>query len=255
MSCTTNPAYPRCSRWRIRGDSAIICRLHCSGKAVRAPTFAEPVGGATQSCYTIESARARTLNEGALVMALAGPAIGYFRSGSLSRLVKKVTGEGIEDSPIYGAGVLLPPGTVLRVQFDADNTGDLILPSGYSVCGDVSGGSLVVGGALGARSVPVRLRTEALAEVLSGGGEPDAGGSGRAGRGRARRRSPAISASSPSIRSTISSRKISTASIRFTASSSSMSRVGRGCRARHSGFSRAGRILLSLPTPSFAGRR
>ena len=146
------------------------------GEGGSAPTFAEPIGGATDVCYTIESARARALNEGGLVMALAGPAIGYFRSGSLSRLVEKVTGESIEDSPIYGAGVLLPPGTVLRVQFDAVNTGDLILPSGYTVCGDVSGGSLVVGGALGARSVPVRLRTEALAEVLSGGGEPDADG-------------------------------------------------------------------------------
>ena len=154
------------------------------GEGGDAPTFAEPVGGATQSCYTTESARARTLNEGALVMALAGPAIGYFQSGSLSRLVKKVAGEGVEDSPIDGAGVLLPPGTVLRVQFDADNTGDLILPSGYRVCGDVSDGSLVVGGALGARSVPVRVRTEAVAEVLSGGGEPDVNGVARPGGAR-----------------------------------------------------------------------
>ena len=154
------------------------------GEGGSAPTFAEPVGGATQSCYTTESARARTLNEGALVMALAGPAIGYFQSGSLSRLVKKVAGEGVEDSPIDGAGVLLPPGTVLRVQFDADNTGDLILPSGYRVCGDVSDGSLVVGGALGARSVPVRVRTEAVAEVLSGGGEPDVNGVARPGGAR-----------------------------------------------------------------------
>ena len=145
------------------------------GEGGSAPTFAEPVGGARSACYTIESARARTLNEGALVMALAGPAIGYFQSGSLSRLVEKVAGEGIEDSPIDGAGVLLPPGTILRVQFDGDNTGDLILPSGYRVCGVVSGGSLVVGGALGARSVPVRLRTTVVANVLSGGGEPDAG--------------------------------------------------------------------------------
>ena len=159
------------------------------GEGGDAPTFAEPFGGATQSCYTTESARARTLNEGELVMALAGPAIGYFQSGSLSRLVKKVAsegieGEGIEDSPIDGAGVLLPPGTVLRVRFDADNTGDLILPSGYRVCGDVSGGSLVVGGALGARSVPVRVRTEAVAEVLSGGGETDADGVERPGGAR-----------------------------------------------------------------------
>ena len=154
------------------------------GEGGDAPTFAEPFGGATQSCYTTESARARTLNEGELVMALAGPAIGYFQSGSLSRLVKKVAGEGVEDSPIDGAGVLLPPGTVLRVQFDADNTGDLILPSGYRVCGDVSDGSLVVGGALGARSVPVRVRTEAVAEVLSGGGEPDADGVERPGGAR-----------------------------------------------------------------------
>ena len=154
------------------------------GEGGSAPTFAEPVGGATQACYTIESARARTLNEGELVMALAGPAIGYFQSGSLSRLVKKVAGEEIEDSPIDGAGVLLPPGTVLRVQFDADNTGDLILPSGYRVCGDVSDGSLVVGGALGARSVPVRVRTEAVAEVLSGGGEPDVNGVARPGGAR-----------------------------------------------------------------------
>ena len=154
------------------------------GEGGSAPTFAEPFGGATQSCYTTENARARTLNEGALVMALAGPAIGYFQSGSLSRLVKKVAGEGVEDSPIDGAGVLLPPGTVLRVQFDADNTGDLILPSGYRVCGDVSDGSLVVGGALGARSVPVRVRTEAVAEVLSGGGEPDADGVERPGGAR-----------------------------------------------------------------------
>ena len=154
------------------------------GEGGSAPTFAEPFGGATQSCYTTESARARTLNEGELVMALAGPAIGYFQSGSLSRLVKKVEGEGVDDSPIDGAGVLLPPGTVLRVQFDADNTGDLILPSGYRVCGDVSDGSLVVGGALGARSVPVRVRTEAVAEVLSGGGEPDADGVERPGGAR-----------------------------------------------------------------------
>ena len=165
------------------------------GEGGSAPTFAEPVGGATQACYTIESARARTLNEGALVMALAGPAIGYFQSGSLSRLVKKVAGEGIagegiEDSPIDGAGVLLPPGTVLRVQFDDENTGDLILPNGYTVCGDVSGGSLVVGGArsvrgaLGAQSVPVRVRTTVMAEVLSGGGEPDADGVARPGGAR-----------------------------------------------------------------------
>ena len=154
------------------------------GEGGSAPTFAEPVGGATQACYTIESARARTLDEGGLVMALAGPAIGYFQSGSLSRLVEKITGEEIEDSPIDGAGVLLPPGTVLRVQFDGDNTGDLTLPSGYLVCGDVSGGSLVVGGALGARSVPVRLRTTVMAEVLSGGGEADANGVERPGGAR-----------------------------------------------------------------------
>ena len=154
------------------------------GEGGSAPTFAEPFGGATQSCYTTENARARTLNEGALVMALARPRDRIFQSGSLSRLVKKVAGEGVEDSPIDGAGVLLPPGTVLRVQFDADNTGDLILPSGYRVCGDVSDGSLVVGGALGARSVPVRVRTEAVAEVLSGGGEPDADGVERPGGAR-----------------------------------------------------------------------
>ena len=165
-------------------DFASHLPLALFGEGGSAPTFAEPFGGATQSCYTTESARARTLNEGALVMALAGPAIGYFQSGSLSRLVKKVAGEGVEDSPIDGAGVLLPPGTVLRVQFDADNTGDLILPSGYRVCGDVSDGSLVVGGALGARSVPVRVRTEAVAEVLSGGGEPDADGVARPGGAR-----------------------------------------------------------------------
>ena len=161
------------------------------GEGGSAPTFAEPVGGATDVCYTIESARARTLNEGELVMALAGPAIGYFRSGSLKRLVEKVTGERIEDSPIYGAGVLLPPGTVLRVQFDAANTGDLILPSDYRVCGDVSGGSLVV--ASGARNtgrIPVRLRTDALAEVLSGGGEVDADDMER--RGGARRGAAAV---------------------------------------------------------------
>ena len=149
-----------------------------------APTFAEPVGGVRSACYTIESARARLLDEGELVMALAGPAIGYFRAGSLSRLMEKVTGERIEDSPIYGAGVLLPPGTVLRVRFDAGNIGDLTLPNGYSVCGDVSGGSLVVGGALGARSVPVRLRTTVVAEVLSGGGEPDLNGVERPGGAR-----------------------------------------------------------------------
>ena len=170
-------------------DFASHLPLALFGEGGDAPTFAEPFGGATQSCYTTESARARTLNEGELVMALAGPAIGYFQSGSLSRLVKKVAGEGIEgegieDSPIDGAGVLLPPGTVLRVRFDADNTGDLILPSGYRVCGDVSGGSLVVGGALGARSVPVRVRTEAVAEVLSGGGETDADGVERPGGAR-----------------------------------------------------------------------
>ena len=154
------------------------------GPSPSAPTFAEPIGGVRSGCYTIESARARTLDEGGLVMALAGPAIGYFQSGSLSRLVEKITGEEIEDSPIDGAGVLLPPGTVLRVQFDGDNTGDLTLPSGYLVCGDVSGGSLVVGGALGARSVPVRLRTTVVAEVLSGGGEADASGVERPGGAR-----------------------------------------------------------------------
>ena len=181
----------RVSTMLARADPGFASHLPLAlfGEGGSAPTFAEPFGGATQSCYTTESARARTLNEGALVMALAGPAIGYFQSGSLSRLVKKVAGEGIagegvEDSPIDGAGVLLPPGTVLRVQFDADNTGDLILPSGYRVCGDVSDGSLVVGGALGARSVPVRVRTEAVAEVLSGGGEPDADGVERPGGAR-----------------------------------------------------------------------
>ena len=154
------------------------------GSPPSAPTFAEPVGGAQSACYTIESARARLLDEGELVMALAGPAIGYFRAGSLSRLMEKVTGESIEDSPIYGAGVLLPPGTVLRVGFDADNIGELTLPNGYSVCGDISGGSLVVGGALGARSVPVRLRTQVVAEVLSGGGEADLNGVERPGGAR-----------------------------------------------------------------------
>ena len=119
------------------------------GPPFPAPTFAEPVGGVISRCYNIESARARLLDEGELVMALAGPAIGYFRSGSLSQLMEKSHGARIEDSPIYGAGVLLPPGTVLRVGFDADNIGELTLPSGYRVCGDISDGSLVVGGALG----------------------------------------------------------------------------------------------------------
>ena len=154
------------------------------GEGGSAPTFAEPIGGASSPCYTIESGRARLLDEGELVMALAGPAIGYFRAGSLSQLMEKVTGQRIDDSPIYGAGVLLPPGTVLRVGFDADNIGELTLPSGYEVCGKVSDGSLVVGGALGARSVPVRVRTQVVATVLSGGGNTDFNGAERPGGAR-----------------------------------------------------------------------
>ena len=51
------------------------------GEGGSAPTFAEPVGGATDVCYTIESARARTLDEGELVMALARPRHRIFSVG------------------------------------------------------------------------------------------------------------------------------------------------------------------------------
>ena len=137
-----------------------------------APTFAEPVGGATPACFAIENARTRSLDGGGLIMALAGPAVGYFREGSLSRLMKKITGEKIEDSPVYGAGVLLPPGTVLRVQFDAGNTGELTLPINYSVCGEVFDNFIVTSGTGDStKGTPVRLRSQAAAEVASGGGE------------------------------------------------------------------------------------
>ena len=150
------------------------------GEGGSAPTFAEPVGDAMPACYAIESARARSLDEGELIMELAGPAIGYFREGSLSRLVKKITGEKmIEDSPVYGAGVLLPPGTLLRARFGAGNIGELILPRNYSVCGEVFGNFLVTSGTGDStKRIPVRLRARAQAEVvsraevLSGGGEP-----------------------------------------------------------------------------------
>ena len=151
------------------------------GEGGSAPTFAEPVGGAVDKCFAIESARTRSLDEGELIMELAGPAIGYFREGSLSRLVKKITGEKIEDSPVYGAGVLLPPGTLLRARFGAGNIGELILPRNYSVCGKIFGNFLVTGGTRmedSTKGIPVRLRARARAEVvsraevLSGGGEP-----------------------------------------------------------------------------------
>ena len=145
------------------------------GSAPDAPTFAEPVGGAAPKCFAIESARARSLDEGALIMELAGPAIGYFREGSLSRLVKKITGEKIDDSPVYGAGVLLPPGTLLRVEFKDGNIGELALPVDYSVCGKIFGNFLVTGDTRredSTKRIPVRLRSQARAEVVSGGGEP-----------------------------------------------------------------------------------
>ena len=52
----------RCSRWRIRGDSAIICRLHCSGKAVPRPL--SPSRSAARRRLAIPSkarARARSM--------------------------------------------------------------------------------------------------------------------------------------------------------------------------------------------------
>ena len=142
------------------------------GEGGSAPTFAEPIGGAIPNCFAIENTRAISLDEGELVMALAGPAIGYFREGSLSRLMEKITGEKIEDSPIYGAGVLLPPGTVLRVQFKANEIGELTLPRNYSVCGQVSNNFIVTSGTGDStQRTPVRLRSQAAAEVASGGGE------------------------------------------------------------------------------------